>query len=47
MPIHIYEATTGKPVAVFLRPGKTTAGTEVALVLRHVVRALRTRWPAV
>ena len=47
MPIHIYEATTGKPVAVFLRPGKTPAGTEVALVLRHVVRALRTRWPAV
>jgi hypothetical protein len=47
MPIHIYEATTGKPVAVFLRPGKTPAGTEVALVVRHVVRALRARWPAV
>ncbi len=26
MPIHIYEATMGKPVAVFLRPGKTPAG---------------------
>jgi hypothetical protein len=26
MPIHIYEATTGKPVAVVLRPGKTAAG---------------------
>ncbi len=47
MPIHIYEATTGKPVAVFLRPGKTPAGTEVALVVRHVVRALRARWPEV
>jgi Transposase DDE domain group 1 len=22
-PIHIYEATTGKPVAIILRPGKT------------------------
>ncbi len=47
MPIHIYEVTTGKPVAVFLRPGKTPAGTEVALVVRHVVRALRARWPSV
>lgn len=47
MPIHIYEAITGKPVAIFLRPGKTPDGTEVALVLRHVVRALRARWPRV
>lgn len=46
-PIHIYEATTGKPVAVILRPGKTPDGTEVALVLRHVVQAIRTRWPRV
>jgi hypothetical protein len=34
-------------VAVFLRPGKTPDGVEVALVLRHVVRAIRARWPAV
>jgi Transposase DDE domain group 1 len=47
LPIHIYEAGTGKPVAVFLRPGKTPGGAEVALVLRHVVRAIRRRWPAV
>jgi hypothetical protein len=47
MPIHIYEATTGKPVAVFLRPGKTPDGIEVAMVLRHVVRAIRARWPRV
>jgi len=47
MPIHIYEATTGKPVAVFLRPGKTPDGIEVAMVLRHVVRAVRARWPRV
>lgn len=46
-PIHIYEAMTGKPVAVILRPGKTPGGTEVALVLRHVVRAIRARWPRV
>jgi hypothetical protein len=47
LPIHIYEAGSGKPVAVILRPGKTPDGAEVALVLRHVVRAIRTRWPAV
>src|SRR3954464_5511020 len=47
LPIHIYEATSGKPVAVILRPGKTPDGAEVALVLRHVVRNIRARWPAV
>lgn len=46
-PIHIYEAMTGKPVAVILRPGKTPDGAEVAVVLRHVVRAIRARWPRV
>lgn len=47
LPIHIYEATSGKPVAVILRPGKTPDGAEVALVLRHVVKAIRARWPRV
>jgi hypothetical protein len=47
LPIHVYEASTGKPVAVILRPGKTPNGAEVALVLRHVVRAIRARWPKV
>jgi hypothetical protein len=47
LPIHIYEATTGKPVAMILRPGKTPGGAEVALILRHVVKAIRARWPRV
>jgi hypothetical protein len=47
MPIHIYEAISAKPVAIFLRSGKTPDGTEVALVVRHVVRAIRARWPRV
>ncbi len=47
LPIHIYEAVTGKPVAVILRPGKTPDGAEVALVLRHLVKAIRARWPKV
>jgi Transposase DDE domain group 1 len=46
-PIHIYEAATGKPVAIILRPGKTPDGAEVALVLRHVIGHIRARWPAV
>ena len=47
LPIHLYEAITGKPVAVILRPGKTPGGAEVACVLRHVVKAIRARWPRV
>src|SRR5215212_3170626 len=47
LPIDIYEATSGKPVAVILRPGKTPDGAEVALVLRHVIGRIRARWPAV
>jgi hypothetical protein len=41
------EATTGKPVAIILRPGKTPDGAEVALVLRHVIGRISARWPAV
>jgi hypothetical protein len=46
-PIHIYEAATGKPVAILLRPGKTPDGAEVTLVLRHVIGRIRARWPTV
>src|SRR5437868_5767362 len=44
LPIHVYEASTGKPVAVILRPGKTPDGAEVALVLRDIVKRIRARW---
>ena len=47
LPIHIYEAGTGKPIAVILRPGNTPDGAQVVLVLRHLVRAIRARWPKV
>jgi hypothetical protein len=47
LPIHVYEALSGKPVAVILRPGRTPDGAEVMLVLRHVVGAIRRRWPRV
>ena len=47
LPIHVYEAITGKPVAVIPRPGKTPDGVEVALILRHLIRRIRAHWPKV
>lgn len=45
LPIHIYEGASGKPVAVILRQGKTPSGKEVATILKHVIRRIRSRWP--
>jgi hypothetical protein len=47
LPIHVYEAVTGRPVAVILRPGRTPDGAEVALVLRYMIRRIRAHWPRV
>ena len=47
LPIHIYEGTSGKPVAVILRPGKTPCGVEVRTILERVVVRIRRRWPRV
>jgi len=47
LPIHIYEAGSGKPVAVILRPGKTPDGAEVRTIIKHVTRRIRRHWPQV
>ena len=47
LPIHIYEAGSGKPVAVILRPGKTPDGREVRTIIKHVTRRIRRTWPDV
>jgi len=47
LPIHIYEGTSGKPVAVILREGKTPTGVEVRTILKHVIRRIRGHWPKV
>jgi Transposase DDE domain group 1 len=47
LPIHIYEGTTGKPIAVILRTGKTPSGVEVRTVLKHVIGRIRRHWPKV
>lgn len=45
LPIHIYDADTGRPVAMILRPGKTPTGTEIRGHLRRLARRIRARWP--
>jgi len=47
LPIHIYEAHSGKPVAMILRAGKTPSGEEVRTVLKHVIKRIRGHWPKV
>jgi hypothetical protein len=47
LPIHIYEGTSGKPVAVILRQGKTPTGVEVRTILKHVIARIRRHWPKV
>jgi hypothetical protein len=47
LPIHIYEAGSGKPVAVILRAGKTPGGVEVRTILKHVIARIRRHWPKV
>jgi len=47
LPIHIYEAASGKPVAMILRAGKTPSGEEVRTVLKHVIGRIRRHWPKV
>ena len=46
-PIHIFEATSGKPILSLMRPGKRPAGEEIARVLWHVIHRLRKHWPKV
>jgi hypothetical protein len=47
LPIHIYEGTSGKPVAVILRAGRVPAGVEVRTILKHVIGRIRSHWPKV
>lgn len=46
-PILIFEANSGKPVAMILREGKRPSGKEIARILWHVIRRIRDRWPKV
>lgn len=45
-PILIFEASTQKPVAAILRPGKRPSGEEAARVIGHVIRRIRRSKPS-
>lgn len=47
LPIHVYEAATGRPVTVLFRRGATPTGTEIRTLVRHLVGRLRRHWPQV
>jgi hypothetical protein len=41
-PMHVYHAGSGLPIAAILRPAKTPSGREVATVVKHLTRRIRT-----
>jgi hypothetical protein len=45
LPIHVYDAATGAPVTVILRPGKTPSGVEVRKLLSRLIGRIRRHWP--
>jgi hypothetical protein len=45
LPIHVYDTATARPVAVLLRPGKTSSGKEVRRHLRRLLHEIRRHWP--
>jgi len=45
-PMHVYDTTTSRPVAMLLRLGKTPSGAEIRCHLRRLVRRIRSHWPA-
>ena len=47
LPLHVYEAKTGRLVTTVLRPGKTPTGKEVAAIIKRLIRHIRSRWPKV
>jgi Transposase DDE domain group 1 len=42
---HVYDAATGAPVVVILRPGKTPAGKEVRKLLSRLIGRFHRHWP--
>ncbi|MFQ5959181.1 MAG: IS1380 family transposase [Alphaproteobacteria bacterium] len=47
LPIHVFEAASGKPVAAVLRPGKTPSGAEARTIVKHLIGRIRRTWPRV
>ena len=45
LPIHIYDAATGRPVVMILRAGKTPSGVEVRRLLSRLIGRIRRHFP--
>ena len=45
LPIHVYDTTTARPVALLLRPGAPPSGAEIRNHLRRLIRPIRQHWP--
>ena len=47
LPVHLYEAETGKLITTILRPGRRIRGREAAAILRRVLDHILMAWPQV
>ena len=45
LPLFVFEGLSGKFITAVLRPGKTPTGVENAMIMKRVMKALRTVWP--
>lgn len=45
MPLHIYEGLSGKLITTILKPGRRSKQSDVAAILKKLVRYLRQHWP--
>ena len=45
LPLLVFEASTGALVTAALRPGKRPTGAENAMIMKRVLRILRSHWP--
>lgn len=45
LPLFVFEGLSGRFITAVLRPGQTPTGAENAMIMKRVIKALRTAWP--
>jgi len=45
MPLHIYEGISGKLITTILKPGRRSKQSDVAAILKKLIRHIRNQWP--
>jgi hypothetical protein len=45
MPLHIYEGLSGKLITTILKPGRRSKQSDVAAILKKLIRYIRNQWP--